>query len=151
MLVGPPLEHVALPRRVVAARHHDVDDGVARRVGAVLAGRHVVEVLAGHGDLAAQEAVVDGLDLGQFRLGQHAAQVHVAVAVERLLVVVTDEEVTPAPARRAVISRLVDPCAAVTSPPVSRLDPHLARSMRRWNVVARNLLHAHGGIRAAPQ
>ena len=44
---GPALEDVALPRGVVAAGHHHVDDGVARRIGAVLARRHVVEVLAG--------------------------------------------------------------------------------------------------------
>ena len=103
----PPLEHVALPRRVVTARHHHVDDGVSRRIRAVLPGRHVVEVLAGHGDLAAQEAVVDRLDVGQLGLGEHGTEVDVAVTAKGLPLGVADEVVVAAPARHANTGRRV--------------------------------------------
>ncbi len=145
----PPLEHVALPRRVVPAGHHHVDDGVPRWIGAVFPGRHVVEVLAGHGDLAAQEAVVDRLDVDQLGLRQHAVQVHVAVAAERLLLRVADDVVVAAPAGRADVGRLAGLlcCGHVTPGP----SPRRTISRRRWNVVARCRRAAHGGIRAAPQ
>jgi hypothetical protein len=79
----PLFEDVALPGRVVAAWDHHVDDRVVRRVAPVVAG-HVAVVLAGHLDLAAQEPVVDDLQVGHLGLAEQARQVDEAVAVEGL-------------------------------------------------------------------
>ena len=86
---GPPLVHVALPGREVAAGQHHVDDRVVGRVAPVVAG-HVAVVLAGHLDLTAQEAVVVDLQLGHLLVGQESGEVDVALFGELPAMVVAD-------------------------------------------------------------
>jgi hypothetical protein len=79
--VGAPLVDVAAPRREVAARQHDVDQGEGLDRPLVVA-RHVAEVAARDGDLAAQEALVVALDRVDLVGCEDAGEVDVAVALE---------------------------------------------------------------------
>ena len=103
----PALEEVALPRGVVAARHHHVDDRVPGWIAAVLTGRHVVEVLAGDGDLPAEEPVVDLFDPDQLVLRQDPLEVHESVALEQHLVGGADQIVVAMTTRPLLVRRLV--------------------------------------------
>ena len=89
--LADPLEHVALPLRVVHPRQHHIEDRVVRRVGPELARHHVVQVASDDVDLATHERVVDRIERGELVLGQDPREVDVAVLGEAASLVLGDD------------------------------------------------------------